>query len=135
MSQYLASKLLNHTFSGATPAEVYTPPATLYAALFTTAPTAAGGGVEVTGPGYARVAVASTVASWPHVTPGVRKENAYELVFPTATGSWGTVVAGGFYDAPTGGNLIYFADLDVANPYDNTDIARWLPGDVSFTMG
>ena len=45
ISTYLADKLFNHVLRN----EVYTPPAKVYLALYTTDPTAAGTGTEVQG--------------------------------------------------------------------------------------
>lgn len=87
-------------------------PATLYVALFTTAPNVSGtGGVEPTGNGYARVAVANTTAKWGNANLG-SKSNADAITFPTCTtASWGTITHWGFFDAATSGNVIYFAAL------------------------
>jgi hypothetical protein len=103
-SVFLSNKLLGLVF-GAT---AYTPPATLYCALFTVAPTAAGtGGTEVSGSGYARVAVTNNTGNFPTPTTQTVSNTAI-IDFGTPTGSgWGTIVAGGWYDASTGGNLLY----------------------------
>lgn len=100
-SDFLENKLLDHVF-GAT---VYTAPATLYLALFTVAPTDAGGGTEVTGGSYARKAVTNNVTNFPNAAAGV-KTNGVAQAFVTATADWGTVVAVGIFDAVSGGNLI-----------------------------
>jgi hypothetical protein len=103
-SAYLSNKLLGHVFGATT----WAPPATLYCALFTVIPDANGaGGTEVSGGGYARVAVTNTTASFP--TPTIQQvSNAVVIDFGTPTGAgWGTIVAGGWYDAASGGNLLY----------------------------
>lgn len=90
-------------------------PTTWHVALYTTAPTDAAGGIEVTGGGYARVAVAASLAAWAGTqgagttvasngTGGVTSNNAV-ITFPTPSAAWGTVVAFGLFDAATGGNL------------------------------
>lgn len=56
----LENRTLDHRFRG----QPDTPAATLYLALFTSATTDAGGGTEVTGNGYARVAIPCTLAAW-----------------------------------------------------------------------
>ena len=88
---------------------------TAYIALFTVAPTsdAGTGGTEVSGGSYARLATAG--ANWnaasastgtePAVVPA-SISNSATLTFTTATGSWGTVLAFGLYDAVTSGNLL-----------------------------
>ena len=59
MSNYLENALINATLRATT----YTSPATVYVALFTTDPTDANSGTEVTGGGYARTAVSFATAS------------------------------------------------------------------------
>lgn len=83
---------------------------TAFIALFTTAPTAddGTGAVEVSGGSYARVSTAGTdwnaaAGSAPSTT-----SNSATKSFPAATGSWGTVVAWGIYDASSAGNLLFW---------------------------
>lgn len=108
-SDYVENKILDHVL-GAT---VFTAPATVYIALFTTAPSDSGGGVEVSGNGYQRVAVANNTTNWPAASGG-QKSNGQAITFPVATGSWGTVVAAGVFDAASGGNLLVWSLLGTA---------------------
>lgn len=62
-------------------------PAAVYAALYTVAPTDAGGGTEVVGAGYAPVAVANTTANWPAAVGG-QKSNGALIAFPEATADY-----------------------------------------------
>lgn len=103
LSNYLQSQLLTW-FKGTAFA---TAPTNTYVALYTVAPTNAGGGTEVTGGSYARVAIASTGWSAVTGTSPSAISNSAAVTFPTATASWGTVVAVGIFDASTGGNLLY----------------------------
>src|SRR5574343_999627 len=102
-SDYLESALLNHVLR----ASALASPAAVYVALYTTAPTDAGGGVEVTGGAYARQA-----ATFAAPVAGVTSNSA-TVAFPVATAGWGTVTSLGRFDAPTGGNLLYWGTLDV----------------------
>jgi hypothetical protein len=88
----------------------YSKPATVYIALFTAAPTVAGGGTEVTGGSYARVAITNDLANWADAVAGV-KSNALAITFPTATAGWGVVTHFAIFDAPTAGNMLDFAEL------------------------
>lgn len=88
-------------------------PATVYVALFTAAPTDAGGGTEAVGGGYARVAVANTSANWPNAAGG-QKKNANTIQFPTATAAWGTVTHFAIMDALTAGAIIHWNVLTSA---------------------
>lgn len=103
MSDYLESAVLAHTL-GVVP---YAAPSAVYVALFTVAPTDAGGGTEVAGGSYGRQA-ATFAVSGDDPTTAV---NSAQVNFPQATGTWGVVVAAGIYDATTDGNLLYWADL------------------------
>lgn len=107
-----------------------------YVGLFTVTPTDAGGGTEVTGGSYARVAVASTLANWAGTqaagsttsstgTGGVSSNNG-AITFPAPTADWGTVVAFGIFDALTGGNLLFFGTLSIAISILNGSGARSL---------
>ncbi|CDM57378.1 phage tail fiber protein [Rhizobium favelukesii] len=105
-TDYLENKILGHVFGGVP----YTKPATLYVALFVTPTDDAGGGIEVTGTGYTRVAVAFSVA-------GNVASNSAEVVFPVAGGvGWSTVTHGAIFDAATGGNML--AQGSLAYPKD-----------------
>ncbi|MFZ2641000.1 MAG: hypothetical protein WA117_08410 [Verrucomicrobiia bacterium] len=127
-SNYLENKVLNHLLGSVT----YSAPATLYLALFTAAPTDAGGGTEVTGGSYARVAVENNTTNFPTVTNGV-KTNGAQITFPQATASWLTVVAVGLFDAATNGNLLYWADLSTSKAVATDDIVVFDIDSLTFT--
>lgn len=63
-SDYLETALLNHVLRNSS----YTSPTTVYAALYTAAPTDAGGGTEIAAAGYARVAVTTGALPDPAAT-------------------------------------------------------------------
>ncbi len=105
-TDYLEEKILDHILGGPD----YTRPSTLYIALFTAVPSESGGGTEVQGNGYARVAVANTTSNW--ATVSGQKRNAQAITFPQATGNWGTIVAWGIFDAATGGNLLFYGAVN-----------------------
>lgn len=105
-SDYLENKLLDHVLGAA----AYTPPVTVYFSLYTTAPTDAGGGTEVTGGSYARVAVTNNATNFPAASGG-SKSNGTVVTWPQATVSWGDVRAVGIHDASTSGNLLYWTTI------------------------
>jgi len=105
-SDFLENELLDHVYGNA----AYSPPATVYVALFTVAPSDAGGGTECTGGSYERKAVTNNATNWPAAVGGV-KSNGVAITFVTPTGSWGTVVAFGTLDALAAGNLLNWGDL------------------------
>lgn len=117
MSDYLENKLIDHLFRDTT----FAKPAALYIALFTAPPSDAGGGTEVTGGSYARVAVAPSLTNWNATqggTAGVSSgtggttSNAVAINFPTPTVAWGTVTHVGIFDAATVGNLMWLGALN-----------------------
>jgi hypothetical protein len=106
VSNYLRDALNNHVHGG----PAFTPPGTTYFALFTVRPSAAGGGTEVTGGSYARVAYTNNTGNWPASSGGV-KQNGNVINWGTSSGVWGTIVAIGEFDASSGGNLLWIYDL------------------------
>ena len=109
LSDYLKAKIEDYVLSKA----AFTPAATLYVALYTTAPTSAGGGTEVSGTSYARVSVTNNATNWPAATgtTTASKANGAAITFPTAGGSWGTVAAFAVMDADTAGNQYFWGEL------------------------
>jgi hypothetical protein len=102
ITTFLAHELLDHVFGAAT----YTPPATLYFALFTVAPAIDGtGGTEVSGTAYARVAVTNNATNFPAAASRL-KSNGTAVTFPESGGSWGTAVSVCVMDASSGGNML-----------------------------
>lgn len=87
----------------------YTPPPTMYFALFTKEPDLDGtGGIEVLpNLGYVRMPI-DTATGWAGGTgKDLKYSNAKEIEFGKPTGDWGTIVSVCLFDAPTGGNLIF----------------------------
>ncbi len=123
-SDYLENELLDHVFDNA----VYTPPATVYVALYTAAPSDAGGGTEVTGGSYARTAASFGAAASGTIANDVSVE------FPTATASWGTVTHMGVFDASTAGNLLAWSALTTAKTVDTGDLLRFSVGQLTVSL-
>lgn len=142
-TDFAENKLIDFLFrgqalgiTGAT-AAAGTGPATLYMALFTAAPTDAGGGTEVTGGSYARVAITSALANWAGTqaaastvassgTIGTTSNNA-AVTFPAPTAAWGVVTSSGVFDALTGGNLLIYGNLSTSKTINNGDAAPSFP--------
>jgi hypothetical protein len=124
MSNFLENALINATLRATT----YTSVATVYVSLWTSDPTDAGSGTEVSGGSYARTAVTFGAPS-----NGVTTNSA-DVTFPTATGSWGTVGWIGINDALTTGNLLYHSPLDTSKTIDSGDIFKISTGNLSVTL-
>jgi len=95
----------------------------MYVALLTAAPTDAGGGTEVVGGSYARVAYQPIDANWTAPTSAGDASNKLAVTFPTPSANWGQVVAFGIYDRLTGGNLLWYAGLTEPVTVNNGDAA------------
>lgn len=124
MSNYLENALINATLRNTT----YTSPATVYVALFTTDPTDAGTGTQVSGGSYARQA-----ATFAAPSDGASTTSA-DITFPTATANWGTVTHFGLYDALTNGNLLYHGALNNSKTIQTGDILKIEAGNLTVTL-
>ncbi len=124
LSNYLENALINATLRNTS----YSSPATVYVGLFTSDPTDAGTGTEVSGGSYARKAAtfgapsngASTISS--------------AIEFDQATGSWGTVTHFGIFDALTSGNLLYHGQLTASKAIDTGDVFKFATSALTVTL-
>ena len=123
-SNYLENAVINAVLRNTS----YTSPTTVYVGLYTTDPTDADTGTEVSGGSYARTSVAFDAPS-----NGVT-QNTADLTFPTATASWGTVTHIGLHDASTGGNLLFHTPLDTSKAIDSGDIFKITSGNLTVTL-
>jgi hypothetical protein len=124
MSNYLENAVINAVLRNTS----YTSPTTVYVGLFTTDPTDAGSGNEVSGGSYARVAVTFGAPS-----NGV-STNSAAVEFAQATGNWGTVAFIGLHDALTTGNLLFHTALDTSKTIETGDIFKIAIGSLSVTL-
>ena len=124
MSNYLEGALINAVLRNT----AYTSPTTVYLALYTSDPTDADTGTEVSGNGYARQAITFGAPS-----NGVTTNSA-AIEFPQATGSWGTVTHVGIRDALTTGNLLFHTPLDASKTIATGDVFRVAIGSLSVTL-
>jgi hypothetical protein len=124
MSNYLENALINATLRNTS----YTSPAVVYMGLYTSDPTDANTGTEVSGGSYARVAVTMGAPS-----NGV-STNTAAVEFPQASGSWGTVGWIGILDATSSGNLLYHTALDTSKTISSGDIFKIAIGGLSVTL-
>jgi len=124
MSNYLENALINGTLR----ATSYTAPTTVYVALYTSDPTDADTGTEVSGTSYVRQSVTFGAPS-----NGVTTNSA-AVEFPQAGGSWGTVTYIGLRDASTAGNLLYHTALDTSKTIATGDVFRIAIGSLSVTL-
>jgi hypothetical protein len=124
MSNFLENALINATLRNTS----YTSPSVVYLGLYTSDPTDADTGTEVSGGSYARQAITFGAPS-----NGVTTNTA-AIEFPQATANWGTVGWIGIEDALTGGNLLYHSPLDASKTIASGDIFKIAIGSLSVTL-
>ncbi|MCL6605634.1 MAG: hypothetical protein K6T94_22450 [Paenibacillus sp.] len=108
ISDWLAQKILDLSFRNV----AWTPPATVYIALYTSDPTKADTGTEVTGGGYARKAITFAAAALD--TGKMTVKSSVDVDFGIASADWGLVTHVGLRTALTAGNLM--CSQAISNP-------------------
>lgn len=111
-------------------------PAGLYVGLFTSDPTDAGGGGEVTTTVRAAGRAAATFgAGADDGAGGTKKTNTVAVDFGQSAGDVaGTVTHFGIFDAGAAGNLLLHGALDAAKPVTTGDPVVFPIGSLSFTV-
>lgn len=121
-------------------------PATGYIALYTSGCNDAGGGAEVSGGSYARVAVTASLANWAGTqsagsttastgTGGQTSNNA-AITFPAPSGgSWGSITHFSYMSASSGGDMWFCQALTQAKTVNDGDSApSFAIGAMTFTF-
>jgi hypothetical protein len=127
-SNYLGNKLLDHVIGD----DPYSPPGTVYIALYTSMPTPSTSGTEVAGGSYVRVAVTNNLTNFPAAS-GKTKSNGTAITFPQATASWGAVVGVAVVDASTAGNILMFAQFASPRTVAINDTPSFNTNQLTFT--
>lgn len=140
MSDYLENKLVDQLFRGQTAPTT----TTLYVALYTAAPSDTGGGTEVSGSNYSRVAVTSSLANWAGTQSagsttastgtGGQTSNNGSITFPTPSATWGTVTHFAIYDATSGGNELFWGALTISKTINSGDTVSFPAQSLSITF-
>ena len=102
-SNYLENKVIDHFLGTSSTSS----PSNVYLALFTSNPTDANSGTELTinSNGYTRNAITFNAASNGSAT------NSSEETFTASGGNWGTITHFGIFDQASSGNLLYHGAL------------------------
>jgi hypothetical protein len=124
MSNYLENALINATLRNTS----YTSPSTVYVGLFTSDPTDAGSGNEVSGGSYAREAMTFGAPS------NGASVNSAAVEFDQATGDWGTITHFAIFDALTTGNMLYHGALTASKTIETGDVFKFATSSVSVTL-
>lgn len=122
LSDYLENALINEVLRNTG----YTPVATVYLALFTTATTDAGGGTEVTGGSYARQAITFGAPS------NGTSTNTGAVSFTSMPAA--TVTHAAIMDASTAGNMLFHGALSASKTVGAGDTLTFAIGDISASL-
>ena len=123
LSDYYENQVIDHMFRNV----AFTPPATLYLALYTSIPDDTGG-TEASGGAYARTVFTFTAAS-----AGVTS-NVADITFSEATADWGRIVAYGIFDALTAGNLLAWGHFEGTTQINSGQAFRVDAGNLDLTV-
>jgi len=123
LSNYAENALLDHLL-GTSP---LTSP-TVHLALYTSDPTDADTGSEVSGGGYARTTVSFDASS------GGSASNSSEISFTASGGNYGTVTHIGLRDAASGGNLLAHGALGTSRTVNDGETLTFAAGAITVTM-
>ena len=122
ISNYLEDKLLDHVMRNT----ALTSPTTVYLALFSSNPTDAGSGTQVSGGSYARQAITCGASSSGTIS------NSAEISFTVMPAV--TVTHIGVYDASTSGNLLFHGALSSSKAVDAGDTFKIAIGDLDISL-
>ena len=86
---------------------------------------------EPSGNAYARV---QTSASDWNTASGGSLDNANDITFPQATGSWGAITHFALFDAATGGNMLAHGALSQSKTIGTGDTAQFAAGDLDVSL-
>ena len=125
-SNYLELKLLDHAL-GTT---AFTAPSAVYLGLFTSDPTDADTGTEVSsvGTAYARETITFDAAS------AGSAASAATVTFSAATANWGTITHIGLYDALSGGNLLFHGAVTTSKTIESGDTFQVSAGNLTISL-
>lgn len=140
LTDYAENKLTDALLRG----QAIGTPATWYVALFTAAPSDAGGGTEVTGGSYARASFSASLANWSGTqgagttaassgTGGASSNNAV-ISFPLPSAGWGTVTHFALMDAASAGNMWIQKSLTTPKTINSGDTVRFDANTMTLTI-
>ena len=131
-SDHYENKIIDHMLRN----QAFTPPSTIYLALFTadTGLEADNPTAEVSGGAYARQAFTLTAAS------GGASENGADIEFPEATGNWGTITHVAIVDHLSNSNwgtdvhVLMWGPLAASKVINTGDTLRINAGDLDVSV-
>ena len=123
LSNYAENEMLDHMLGTGS----FTAPSNVFLSLWTSDPTDAGSGNELSGSSYVRKDINFGASS-----SGVATSSGV-VTFPTATGSWGSVTHIGIHDAVSSGNLLFHGALTASKTIASGDIMQIADGAITIT--
>lgn len=140
LTDYAENKIVDSVFRG----QALGAPTTWYLGLDTAACGDTGGGTEVSGGSYSRVAVTAGLAEWAGTqaaastgastgTGGTTSNNS-AITFPTPTAGWGTLVSVRWHDALTGGNSWICTPLTISKTVNIGDTVSFPASSLTFQI-
>lgn len=123
ITDFLEGELLDHVFNAA-----YTPPTTVYLALFESDPLDAGSGTETAYTSYARQAITFSAASSRSIA------QSGSISFPANGGTSVNLTHWGVFDAATVGNLMAHGALTATKTINNGDTPSVASGEVTISV-
>lgn len=124
LSDHAENLLLDWAMTGG----AATRPTAWYLALYTAAPSDAGGGTEVSTGGYTRQAITFSAAS------GGTTSNTADVSFTAAGADYGTVTHVGVFDASTAGNLLWHGAMTASKTVQDGDTITFATGNIDLTL-
>lgn len=125
-ADYLENKVVDYVFGSLA---TFTKPSR-YIALFSAAPSDAGGGTELSSTGgYVRMSLPAMTVT------GNSATNGASIDWTAASAAWsGTVTHIGIFDASTAGNMLAWAPLTTARTVNAGDVFRIAAGDLQIVL-
>lgn len=121
LSNYAESEILQWLMTE----ETVTRPTTWFLALYSAAPSDAGGGTELTGNGYARQAI-------DFGTDGLT--NTADVEFTASGDDWLEATHVGIHDAVSAGNLLWHGAMTTPKTAEDGDTIRFAAGEVDLSL-
>lgn len=130
ITYYSANRVLDRNFGGT----AYTPPATYYFGLSTTAVQIDGtGATEPSGGAYARVSLTNDKTKW-GTASNAALTNSAAVTYTESTTSWGTITHVFMSDASTAGNIWWFDALSPSRAVASATTVLFAIGAITVQM-
>lgn len=106
-------------------------PATVYLCVYSAAPTAAGGGTEITN--LARLAVTNNATNWPAASSGA-KSNGTDMTLGPASGACAEATHWGIHAHASNDNLMFWGPITVPRTAGIGDSLKFATGDIDIDV-